>query len=520
MESPSDVNPGSIPTTNKSEDKEEEEEEEEKEEGYNEEEQEETLPLSKVFIKENEFVRNVRLLYKGGVGKKRGGKGAMRFSKRNEKHPVQQEHRIHPTLLTEKGNALLVNGEYVPGGIDEIDGQYMNEEITEESYYKKRKKKYGSSLISREEHKRLKKGIVYEKRGLSIYQPREKKIKTSLTLPLEIELEERRKKEKEYDNHHHLPHCDQCGSDNPSDFVETKEFACVCTICGTVQEGTKTFEVSRIYTTGRRISNSYQRGSYISKRIKESGNLETRIDPLSLRTIRLVHSQVVQNKSLLEDLLPQRQKQQEEGIVEWDIGVGDLWISKGYIKSLLQYIDTLIVKGTELSEFFVKPHFHKKYATRWLQIKHHLINPLTVRLGGLLPKEDIVKVRRLAMVIEQCRKDENFSIPRFIKKSAGPCLNLQILMALYSYSVYALQRYGWYFVTESMFDPKSDSTIHYDFDELRETLKILNQQIEKYPGKLPFVEEDLEEGKWRIPQSLDVLKEYCKSNEFYYGLGH
>ena len=143
------------------------------------------------------------------------------------------------------------------------------------------------------------------------------------------------------------------------------------------------------------------------------------------------------------------------------------------------------------------------------------MNPTAVRLGGIMPKEDIVKVRRLAMVIEQCRKDDNFAIPRFIKKSAGPCLNLQIIMALYSYSIY-----GWYFVTDSMFDPKPDSTVHYDFDELRETLKILNQQIEKYPGKLPFVEEDLEEGKWRIPQSLDILKEHCKANEFYYGLGH
>ena len=141
-------------------------------------------------------------------------------------------------------------------------------------------------------------------------------------------------------------------------------------------------------------------------------------------------------------------------------------------------------------------------------------------LGGLLAKEDIKKNRKLVLAIEACRLDPEFRIPRFIKKSSGPCLNLQILMALYSYSVYGLQRFGWYFVTESMFNVTSDSTILYDFDELREILKILNQQIEKYPQWNNLLASDLEEGKWRIPDSIDTLKEHCKANTIYYGLGH
>jgi len=71
-----------------------------------------------------------------------------------------------------------------------------------------------------------------------------------------------------------------------------------------------------------------------------------------------------------------------------------------------------------------------------------------------------------------------------------------------------------------MFEPTEESTVLYDFDELREILKILNQQIDKYPHLSELLTADLEEGKWRIPESLDILKEHCKSNVFYYGLGH
>ena len=428
------------------------------------------------------------------VFKGRGWGIFMRFSKDNDGTPDQQILKIRPTLRTERGNEIILQ---------------------------KRKK-------------RKRKDIVVEKRGgiikKSLEEGGEEGHRNNKYLKLVEEQEIAKKKKEENDSRAYNDlftntSCCFCGNNDSSEFTRNKEYETVCLRCAAVQNGAGFFQEPPEIPKKTRVKSRYETRSYTAERLKQAANLEPRIDSEDLYIIRQAFLQLTERDPTCKTLIPEKETFQrarvEDNRNSWD-PLGDSWISKTLIKSVLSEIDKLILKkDSNLSKIYSKAQFKKKYTERWLQIKYYLLNAKNDRRGGVcMTKEGVADVHELLTIITDCYQDEEIGRGPVKIKTSSLSVDIGILLTLYSYDISQLRLFGWYFVRDTVFRLSKNSFAYLDFDEYREVLKVLNTQIERFPRQTEYFTHKLEIGKFRIPESLEEILTECKVNKTYYGLGH
>lgn len=469
-------------------------------------------------------------------GDYRGNPGSplfIRFGKNNNKSFSEVEQKTHPTLFSEEGNKQIEDIVYNKVTLlEELEEQLNSGIIDEEEYWEER-------ILSNKVYVEKKEKPRVENRGLN-KKSKLNNLSDSTT-----------------DGNSDFIDCPCCTKCNSCKLVRTREFASVCEDCGYVQSGDLLHEGEIKITKQAPISSDYKKEAYAAERLKQAGNVEPRINALDLQTIRKVFdkystmdptyeiffrassfrrtketSQFIalenerrdsgETSSILYDYIKSLEfkfidTKQMEKLKEWlpVDPVGDLWISKTFVKGLLTLIDLEIELGS--IALYTKPQFKKKYTERWLQVKRFLCNPEDYIDGHVLSTRELTHIHELFIVLTSVLDD----VPPTKKKVSVPSIDVIVLFILYTYNQEALKNHGWYYVRKSMFYRNPKSSAYDDFQTCVELAKILNKSIIEFPGICSnFLHLIGEDTGFLIPDSLEELLELCAKNEYYYGLGH
>jgi len=479
-------------------------------------------------------------------GDYRGNPGSplfIRFGKNNSKNFSEVEQKTHPTLFSEEGNKKIEDIVFNKVTLlEELEEQLESGLIDEEEYWEER-------ILSNKIYVEKKQKPRVENRGLNSSKKK------------------RKSKDSEQNGISDNIINYSCTKCNTSKLVRTREYAAVCENCGLVQSGDILHEGEIKITKQSHISSDYKKEAYAAERLKQAGNVEPRINALDLQTIRKVFDKysnidttyeiffrassfrrtketsqfILENKCINtrdgEHRGGEEGEEEKEDKILFDYiksidfkfidveqikklkewlpvdPVGDLWISKTFVKGLLTLIDLEIELG--YIDLYSKPQFKKKYTERWLQVKRFLCNPEDYIDGHVLSTKELTHIHELFIVLISVLPD----IIDKGKKISVPSIDVIILFILYTYNREALENHGWYYVRKSMYYRNPKSSAYDDFQTCVQLAKILNKNIIEFPGICSNFIHLIGES-FLIPESLEELLTLCEKNEYYYGLGH
>lgn len=187
--------------------------------------------------------------------------------------------------------------------------------------------------------------------------------------------------------------CSSCNNHDLSRFLEDTQGCPVCENCGTVQVSQVSFK-DECWETPKRVSQAYQRRSYIGERLRQFSGTEPRIPEQDLEAIRYIYAELckafhsnhplftrsknprgsVSCPSSLFFPLKEKPPSDDRRVLRISESFTDRSedLTKENVKNLLGFVDYVhSLRGGSGEAKTPVTHFKKKYLERWTQIKRY-----------------------------------------------------------------------------------------------------------------------------------------------------